>query len=474
MRTAISRTTRSSATWMLLEEKVGSASHFRPIWRLIKNKNKPVVNSYWTLVGLFAGTLITGLSDRVKFLQTQLTNAPLNSTQRWWWPFKCHWLSHRLSLLSSPKTLPCIEDAWNFPISQEMASRQNAFQRQNQGLMANEDSFSTQASSVKRQKVEGPPKLSPAGEPHSPHYLNQQQMQIMNFLHQNQVWVNWQTIAISADTHALDVMQANLSPQQKSLIQQQCRLLSQQKQMPLLKSQPQQGQTPVPNTPFQSDSSANATNSVPRDESMSQQLRLSLNQSIPHLHSGSKTSPQSVQQKMAPNSGQSVTTDQNKANPSLSDHDLQSLLAQRQVTASLTEDLIVQLGLEPTSKQNCHSTHSSHNNITAIASSAQNNCEQTISSFLCSDNSKQSQTKSEDNLKSISISSTSSQPQLNIKMTANEIIDLCKKLPKNTRIVSSLVSNDGRPPCPPDPPYPPLPKDKLHPPAPSVFVSHIL
>lgn len=25
-----------------------------------------------------------------------------------------------------PKQLPCIEDAWNFPISQEIASRQNA------------------------------------------------------------------------------------------------------------------------------------------------------------------------------------------------------------------------------------------------------------------------------------------------------------------------------------------------------------
>lgn len=30
-----------------------------------------------------------------------------------------------LFLIRQPK-LPCIEDAWNFPISQEMASRQNA------------------------------------------------------------------------------------------------------------------------------------------------------------------------------------------------------------------------------------------------------------------------------------------------------------------------------------------------------------
>ena len=88
--------------------------------------------------------------------------------------------SHIIFVMSSPKTLPCIEDAWNFPISQEMASRQNAFQRQNQ--MVNDDPLSN----VKRQKLEGPAKLP--GEPQSPHYLSQQQMQIMNFLHQNQVY----------------------------------------------------------------------------------------------------------------------------------------------------------------------------------------------------------------------------------------------------------------------------------------------
>lgn len=31
-----------------------------------------------------------------------------------------------MHLFFRPKQLPCIEDAWNFPISQEIASRQNA------------------------------------------------------------------------------------------------------------------------------------------------------------------------------------------------------------------------------------------------------------------------------------------------------------------------------------------------------------
>lgn len=92
----------------------------------------------------------------------------------------------------SPKSLPCIEDAWNFPISQEMASRQNAFQRQNQSSAPNDDSFSN----MKRQKLEGPQRMAtqndslPTGTaPQSSLYLNPQQMQIMNYLQQNQVGV---------------------------------------------------------------------------------------------------------------------------------------------------------------------------------------------------------------------------------------------------------------------------------------------
>lgn len=50
------------------------------------------------------GSLSSSLSDRIKFLQTQLANAPPAHTTK----------------------LPCIEDAWNIPISQELASRQKA------------------------------------------------------------------------------------------------------------------------------------------------------------------------------------------------------------------------------------------------------------------------------------------------------------------------------------------------------------
>ena len=135
----------------------------------------------------FEGTLITGLSERVKFLQTQLSNAPLNSTQRYALYSYRSFDKHFMNVLLSPKSLPCIEDAWNFPISQEMASRQNAFQRQNQGPTPTDESFSN----VKRQKSEGPSRMAAQAEsgvsPPSQVYLNPQQMQLMNYLHQNQV-----------------------------------------------------------------------------------------------------------------------------------------------------------------------------------------------------------------------------------------------------------------------------------------------
>ena len=62
---------------------------------------------------------------------------------------------------------------------------------------------------------------------------------------------------------------------------------------------------------------------------------------------------------------------------------------------------------------------------------------------------------------------------MSIEMTSQDIIDHCNNLPIDAKIVSSIVSDDGRPPYPPDPPYPPLPKDKLYPPTPSVTVCNI-
>lgn len=63
------------------------------------------------------------------------------------------------------------------------------------------------------------------------------------------------------------------------------------------------------------------------------------------------------------------------------------------------------------------------------------------------------------------------QPKLSIELTGDEIVKECQRCPWDAKIVSSIVSDDGELPRPPEPPYPPLSKEKLNPPTPSVYVS---
>lgn len=65
------------------------------------------------------------------------------------------------------------------------------------------------------------------------------------------------------------------------------------------------------------------------------------------------------------------------------------------------------------------------------------------------------------------------QPKLTIEMTSKEIVNECKKFsPKTTKIISSITSDDGCFPSPPESPYPPIPSDKLHPPAPMINIEN--
>lgn len=57
------------------------------------------------------GSFNPGLSERIKFLQTQLVNSPA-------------------APVASANKLPCIEDAWNIPITQEMVARAKQHQHQ--------------------------------------------------------------------------------------------------------------------------------------------------------------------------------------------------------------------------------------------------------------------------------------------------------------------------------------------------------
>ncbi|CAN7996543.1 unnamed protein product, partial [Ixodes pacificus] len=213
------------------------------------------------------GSVSSNLNTRVKFLQGQLSAAPAANVQK-------------------PRQLPCIEDAWNIPISQEMASRQNSQQNRStvatvagnvassqrpnaggygatgpqqqqgygypagpasSGYQPSPDSSDQDGNSAKKLKVAsgssramtpvgGGPAVaggtqavggSPAGgvqpaQQPPPFYLNQQQLQVLGYLQQNQ---------------------ATLNPQQRMVLQQlqqQHRLMQQHKQQLLLQRQQQQ------------------------------------------------------------------------------------------------------------------------------------------------------------------------------------------------------------------------------------------
>lgn len=61
------------------------------------------------------------------------------------------------------------------------------------------------------------------------------------------------------------------------------------------------------------------------------------------------------------------------------------------------------------------------------------------------------------------------QPQLNIAMTSQQILEACN-VPITTKIISSITSDDGYPPLPPEAPYPPFDSNNLNPPTPCCSV----
>ncbi|GLH15815.1 Uncharacterized protein GBIM_20243 [Gryllus bimaculatus] len=224
-----------------------------------------------------SGGMNPNLSQRIKFLQSQLASAPMPS------------------ITSKRRTLPSIEEAWNLPISAEMTSRQQQ-QQQNSTIIQQRNAGTFQKGYVQggqqqpfhnglnghQMSPQGPPppypaqgngaakrfkpgdvmetsppaaRMGPANPAQRtvppPYYLNQQQMHMLQYLQQNA---------------------ANLNPQQQSILQQlqhQYRLM-QQHQLKLQQQQQQQQQqqrvirqTPPPQyAPYQQQSSVIKTYSM--------------------------------------------------------------------------------------------------------------------------------------------------------------------------------------------------------------------
>ncbi|UYV73186.1 KDM6A, partial [Cordylochernes scorpioides] len=145
------------------------------------------------------GPLSTNLAARVKFLQSQLGSMPAAAQAR------------ALPGAQATRPLPCIEDAWNNPISREMVSQQQQASSSSQQLAAaaaappqavfndqhaakriklSPSSTSTTTTTTSHQPGEAPPAASSTTPttPSStvpPFYLNSHQVQVLSFLQQN-------------------------------------------------------------------------------------------------------------------------------------------------------------------------------------------------------------------------------------------------------------------------------------------------
>ncbi|RWS28045.1 lysine-specific demethylase 6A-like isoform X1 [Leptotrombidium deliense] len=351
------------------------------------------------------GSVSSSLSERIKFLQSQLANSPPNPNHS--------------------SKLPCIEDAWNVPISQEMASRQSSMQR----LTASGEEC--HSSLHKRQKLDsaGRPTSETTYVQNSTVYLNHQQLQLMNYLQQNQ--------------NSLHANQKTMLHQ----LQNQYRLQMQQQMQSNLKQQ----QSQSPSEMQSEDITKTNSKCSPYSETSSN------TQSIPDCNAAV-----SVHNKA------DAVCESGAPSPNFSDEELKLLLSSKQTTTCIAEGLIAEFG---SLNQKGKEVDSSQPNTAIINSALVSMSDKDAKEAIRNDSSIHSALDKSSSV-SCSSPSSSSHPHLSVEMSALRVIDACRGLGSTGRIDTNILYDDCKPPAPSDPPYPPLPKDKLLPQTPSVFLEN--
>ncbi|XP_021701532.1 histone demethylase UTY isoform X2 [Aedes aegypti] len=426
------------------------------------------------------------LAQRIKFLQQHLAHAPMPS------------------ITSKRRQLPSIEEAWNLPISNEMSSRQQqqaaqAQQRQFQKGYGqnNQAQFpGNNAAANKRFKQED------GGRPQAPlpnFYLNQQQLQMLQYLQQNQT---------------------NLNAQQQQLLQQythQYRLMQQhQQQLRVQQAQQQQQQRnqqqPGAPAPFQGQGQPQPTSQTGygQPQNPQQQQQQTQQQILSGNGNFAAISTQMFKTTTGTYGGgggfQSQTsaaafTQITSTNQSDLDQELQALLSSKDDTANFAETLLKQFGsddlvdikdIKPLDQQQpqhngtvlpADSTSSRPDGeksptIKAEATSSTG----TGSSSACSTSTAAAakrhllakhDIKLEPVIKIEKLSEPCNKPAFSIEMTAKELLQAAKKSDlKDVAAISSTLYIDAPPPSPPECPPQRLTREQLQPPTPSVFLEN--
>ncbi|XP_055613171.1 lysine-specific demethylase 6A-like [Uranotaenia lowii] len=433
-----------------------------------------------TAGALFATQKPQSLAQRIKFLQQHLAHAPMPS------------------ITSKRRQLPSIEEAWNLPISNEMSSRQQqqaaaaqAQQRQFQKgyPQGNQQSAQFQGNNApataggKRFKQEDSQAARPGPVPNF--YLNQQQLQMLQYLQQNQ---------------------ANLNPQQQSLLQQythQYRLMQQHQQQIRLQQAQQRNPQQLPQQPGVAQPSANPSIPFPGQggQTYPQQQQQQQHQILTGTN-GSFGTGAAGQSQFKPATGSFSGSFQNQTNAAAFtqisstnaadlDQELQALLSSKDDTATFAENLLKQFGsddldikdVKPLDQTNgstilADSTSSlSDGSVKSSAIKAEATSTSAGSTPAAAASKRHMLAKHDIKLEPVikieKLSEPSSKPGFTIDMTAKELQQAVKKSDlKDVPATASTLFIDAPPPAPPEVPTQRLTREQLQPPTPSVFLEN--
>nr|XP_029715194.1 histone demethylase UTY isoform X1 [Aedes albopictus] len=437
--------------------------------------------------GSGGGAKPQSLAQRIKFLQQHLAHAPMPS------------------ITSKRRQLPSIEEAWNLPISNEMSSRQQqqaaqAQQRQFQKGYGqnNQAQFpGNNAAANKRFKQED-------GRPQAPlpnYYLNQQQLQMLQYLQQNQTSLNAQQQQLLQQyTHQYRLMQQH---------QQQLRLQQQQQAQ---QQQQQRNQPGAPAPPFQGQGQQQQPTSqtapgygqpqAPQQQQQTQQQMLGGNGNFAAISTQmfkTTTTSGTYGGGFQSQTNAAAFTQITSTNQSDLDQELQALLSSKDDTANFAETLLKQFGsddldikdIKPLDQQQQHngtvlpadSTSSRPDGeksptIKAEATSSTGTGSSGASSTTAAAAAKRHllakhDIKLEPVIKIEKLSEPCNKPAFSIDMTAKELLQAAKKSDlKDVAAISSTLSLDAAPPAPPECPPQRLTREQLQPPTPSVFLEN--
>ncbi|XP_063702646.1 histone demethylase UTY isoform X2 [Culicoides brevitarsis] len=423
-----------------------------------------------------SGAKPQSLTQRIKFLQQQLTHAPMPS------------------ITSKRRQLPSIEEAWNLPISNEMSARQHQQQHQQQKNGMNYGQTATQGPPAYQQVGHNGPiatkRFKPGDESAVPQpqtqpqrppvFLNQQQLQMLQHLQQNH---------------------ANLNPQQQTMLQQltqQYRLMQQYKAMQAQSMQQQQQQMQQrqfagqqqgagQQGPFQPslDGQRTPTTGVVAqtgfvtDGSFSPATGHTQQAAGMPFKSAATGYPQTFGgQQQAGFTQISSTTQGNPTDLGVTDQELQALLSEKDLATSLAENLLKQFGSDDLDMKDsklldeANSTTTTTTDITRIKEEPVK-CEATSTSLQANQFIMRHELKSEPIVKIEKLYEKDVKPEFSIEMSAKELQAAVKQLGvKDVPANCNVLGPDAPPPAPPVCPPQKLTREQLQPPTPSVFLEN--